>query len=74
MLQEDSMTLAEYEATRPVGEKKLDMGIAVIRAYEDEKGQIHVLVNRKLDGFECLPLAYMLGSNALMMPKLGEKK
>jgi len=66
------MTKAEYEATRPEGEQKIEFPNHVVRAYVDEKGVLHVLTHHKsADGYEQLPLGYILGSSAIMMhPRL----
>ena len=63
------MTLREYESNRPIGERKIDLGIVVIRAYVKD-GKVITLINRKdSDGNECLPLGYLLGTNYCILPK-----
>lgn len=63
-------SLAEYEKTRPEGEQKLEFDGCIIRAHVRD-GKLSILVHRKsADGFETLPLGYILGSNALIC-KLG---
>ena len=58
------MTKEEYEDSRPENEHKIDLGPTVIRAYIRENGETVVMVHRKsVDGFEELPLGYILGSN-----------
>lgn len=63
------MTKEQYESSRPKDEQKIEFNTHVIRAYIADDGSLHVLVNRKsVDGKgEELPLAYMLGHNALIM-------
>lgn len=62
------MTKAEYEANRPKNEQKIEFDKYVVRSYVDDKGELHVLAHRKVDGYENLPLAYLLGTNSLIMP------
>ena len=60
------MTLAKYEANRPEGEQKLDLGVAILRA-SVVNGEIKVVLNHKdKDGYETLPYGYILGSSYMV--------
>lgn len=60
-----TLSKKDYESFRPATEQKLEFDNFVVRAYVDEKG-LHVLAHRRDEnGDELLPLAYMLGANAL---------
>lgn len=66
------ITAKSYEASRPANEQKLVLANHVIRAYTDDDGTLHVLAHRRdFGGFEELPSAYFLGTNALKLePRL----
>lgn len=70
-----TLSKEDYEKSRPVGERTLEMPGYVIRAHVNSDGKLSVIVNRIGEsGYEQLPLGYLLGTNALELNAPKKKK